>query len=90
MSQTAGPILATGAITVVNTVVFNGAAMDWRVPLATGLAALGFGLMERVSPQIAEILAWTTLITVLLTRVQPTQPSPVENAVTWWNRGGSS
>jgi hypothetical protein len=89
MSQTTGPILATGAITVVNQTIFHDKAMDWRVPVATGLAAIGFGLAERVWPKGVVILAWTVFGTVLLTRMQPDVPSPVESALSWWNKSGS-
>lgn len=87
MSATTGPILATGALTIVNRAVFNNQPIDWRVPIATGLATIGFSLFERVSPEIAKILAWTTFLTVLLTRLDPKVPSPVESATNWWKKG---
>jgi hypothetical protein len=87
MSRTIGPILATGTMTIVNQTVFNGKPMDWRVPIATGLAAVGFSLFERPAPELAVILAWTTFLTVLLTRTDPKVPSPVESAVEWWKKG---
>jgi hypothetical protein len=77
-----------GAITVVNNVVFHGQPMDWRVPIATGFAAIGFSLAERAWGQGAEILAWTALLTVLLSRTNPKVPSPVESAVAWYNNSG--
>jgi hypothetical protein len=88
VSKTTGPILAVGAITVVNATVFHGEPMDWRVPVATGLAAMGFSLAERSWPKGAEILAWTTLLTVLLTRTDPKVPSPTESALKWFNATG--
>jgi len=88
VSKTTGPILAMGAITVANSTVFHGQPMDWRVPIATGLAAIGFSLAERAWPQGAEVLAWTAFLTVLLTRTNPKVPSPAESAVTWFNTGG--
>lgn len=87
MSRTIGPILATGTLTVVNRTVFNGQPMDWRVPIATGLAAVGFSLFEKVTPELAIILAWTTFLTVFLTRLDPSVPSPVESANAWWKKG---
>lgn len=87
MSKTIGPVLAMGTVTVVNKSVFHGEPMDWRVPIATGLAAIGFSLAERAWPQGAEILAWTALLTVLLTRTDSKVPSPTESALTWWNEG---
>lgn len=88
MSATTGPILATGAVTIVNQSVFHGEPMDWRVPIATGLAAIGFNLAERVAPQPVKVLAWTTLLAVLLTRTNPNVPSPTESALAWWNSTG--
>ena len=87
MSRTIGPILATGAVTVANQTVFHGKPMDWRVPIATGLAAIGFSLFERAAPELANILAWTTFLTVMLSRTDPKVPSPVESAVEWWKKG---
>lgn len=84
MSQTTGPVLALGAVTVVNRTVFNGEPMDWRIPLATGLTAVGANLLEKAFPKGAEILAWTAFLTVLVTRLEPGVPSPVESAVKWW------
>jgi hypothetical protein len=85
MSATLGPVLATGMVTIVNTTVFHGQPMDWRVPVATGLAAVGFGLMERAWPQGATILAWSMFLTLILTRTNPAVPSPTESALAWWN-----
>ncbi|MFF8495182.1 hypothetical protein ACF06O_30640 [Streptomyces albidoflavus] len=87
MSQTTGPIIAVGAITVVNQTVFHDEPMDWRVPVATGLAAVGFSMAERAWPQGVKILAWTVLVTVLFSRTKSSVPSPVESALTWWNKG---
>jgi hypothetical protein len=91
MSATTGPVLAAGAITVANAVVFNDAEMDWRIPVATTLLAGGFYLLERAAGDVAEVLAWTLVVTTLFTRVDPNVPSPVESAVTWWdsNQKGS-
>lgn len=87
MSKTIGPILATGLVTIANKSIFHDEPMDWRIPAATGLAAIGFSLGERVWPDVMSILAWTSLITVLLTRIDPKVPSPIESALSWWNEG---
>lgn len=87
MSQTTGIVLATGAVTVVNQSVFNGQPFDWRVPIATGISAVGFTLAERVWPEGAKILAWTAFLTIMLTRVNPKVPSPAESALKWFNQG---
>lgn len=86
MSVTTGPILAAGAITVANQVVFNEAAMDWRVPVATTMLAGGMYLVERaIGADVAEVLAWSVLVATLFTRVNPSVPSPMESAVRWWD-----
>jgi hypothetical protein len=85
MSRTTGPVLAIGAITVTNRVIFNSQDMQWRVPIATGIAALAFNLAEQAFPRAAVALAYTALVTVLLTRVDPGVPSPVESMNRWWN-----
>jgi len=88
VSKTIGPILAMGGLTIANQTVFHNQPMDWRIPVATGLAAIGFSLAEKAWPQGAEILAWTALLTVLLTRTNPKVPSPAESAVAWFNNTG--
>lgn len=88
MSSTTGVILATGGLTMLNQSVFNGQPIDWRVPIATGIATVGFNLMERAWKQGAVILAWSTFMTVLLTRVNKDTPSPVETAARVLNYGG--
>lgn len=90
MSTTTGPVLALGAITVVNKTVFNSEPMDWRVVVATGLLAVGFNLVERAAPDAAQVLAWTALLASLVTRLDPSVPSPVESALRWWDEGKST
>lgn len=94
MSRTTGPILALGTVTVVNQTVFNDRPMDWRIPIATGLAMAGFSFAERAFPDGAQVLAWTALLTTLVTRIEPGTPSPVESAAAWWKsskgRGGGA
>lgn len=87
MSRSIGPIIATGAVTVVNRSVFHGKPVDWRVPIATGLAAVGFSLFEDAAPKVAVVLSWTVFLTVMLTRTDPTVPSPTESALDWWKKG---
>lgn len=90
MSKTTGPVLALGAVTIVNKTVFNEEPMDWRVVVATGLLAVGFNLVERLASDAAEVLAWTALLASLVTRLDPAVPSPVESALRWWDAGKSS
>jgi hypothetical protein len=86
VAKTTGPILLMGAVVIGNQVVLNNRDLDVRIPLATGLAAGAFALLERVSQQLAVGIAWTALVAVLLGRVDPNVPSPVESLNTWWEK----
>lgn len=86
MSETTGPILAVGAVTVLNQTVLHKKAMDWRIPIAVGVAAGAFSLLERGAPQAARLAAYTALLTVLFTRINGV-PSPTESFLSWWNAG---
>lgn len=84
MSQTTGPILALGGVTLFNSMILNNRPFDPKVPIAVGIAAGAFALAEKGWPQGATALAWMAFVTVLITRVQPGVPSPVESLNTWW------
>lgn len=87
MARTTGIVLATGAMTIANASVFHDKPLDFRIPVASGLAAIGFALMERAAPQLAVAMAWTGFAVVLLTRTDPRTPSPAESALAWWQEG---
>lgn len=84
MGATTGPILALGGITMANAILFNDQPFDFRVPIATLIATGAFDVVEKLAPKFATVLAWTALATVLLTRVDPAVPSPVETLSAWW------
>ena len=84
MALSTGPILAMGAITIVNQTIVHGQPMDWRVPIATGLAAGVFALGEHAWETGVVGLAWLALVTVLFVRTKPDVPSPVESMVSFW------
>lgn len=86
MAKTTGPVLAIGGITIANRVLFNDKPMDWRIPIATGITAMGFALVEKGWEKGAVTLAWLALITVLITRIDPGVPAPVETLDKWFNR----
>ena len=87
MAETTGPILAVGGITVFNQTVLNGKPIDWRVPIATGFLAGGFAVLEKGNATLAKGIAWIALLTVLLARVDPKTPAPVETLLKYWNGG---
>jgi hypothetical protein len=82
-------MLAVGAVTMVNQSIFNNKPINWRVPIGTGVAAIGLALVERGSRTLAIGIAYIALITVLFARVGDRSiPSPAESALTWWNASG--
>jgi hypothetical protein len=89
MAKTTGPILALGTITFLNQSVFHDKPMDWKLPIATGVAAGFFGLLEKTSEKAAVSLAYAALVTILLTRVNGV-PSPTESFLSWWNTNDKS
>jgi hypothetical protein len=87
MARSTGIVLAVGAITMGNSVIVNEQEINWRVPIATGIAAGMLALVEKVSEPLAVGIAYIALITVLFVRVQPNVPAPVESFNNWWNQG---
>lgn len=87
MARTTGPILAIGAVTLANQSLLNDKPIDWRIPIAAGLAAGLFALFEKGWEEAAVALAWTALAATLFTRLTPGVPSPIESAARWWERG---
>lgn len=85
MAESTGPILAIGALTVTNRVIFNDAPMDWKVPIGTALAAVLFTGMEKAVGRSAVWLAYLALVTTVFARVDPSVPSPAESALRWFN-----
>lgn len=67
MSASTGPVLAIGAVTFTNRVVLHGAPVDWKLPLATGLAALAFGAAEHINSPFVAGVAWVALVATLIT-----------------------
>lgn len=81
--RSTGPILAIGAITMINDSVVNDQPVNWKIPIATGISAAGFALLEHAWEQGAVGLAWIALVTILFARVNPSVPSPAESFVKW-------
>ena len=89
MAASTGPILAVGGIVVANQTIFNGRDLDWRIPIATGIAAaIAAGAETVIGPAIPRAIAVLSLVAVTLSRVDPSMPSPAESALTWWKRKG--
>ena len=87
MAESTGPILLAGAITVANQSIVNGKPINWRVVMATPILALVMAGVEKPLPKLATGVSYIALVTILLTRVDPSVPSPAESFVAWWEGG---
>jgi hypothetical protein len=79
MARSTGIVLAVGGITVFNEVILHSQPFNWKVPIATGIAAVMLGGLENLSPELAVGIAWVALVAVSLTRVNPNVPAPAES-----------
>ena len=87
MAKSTGIIIAVGAVTIFNDTILNKQELDFRVPIATAFGAIAFSLLEKVNEPITVGVAWVALLTVLLARVNPNKPAPIETLVKQWNQG---
>lgn len=85
MAKSTGIILAVGGITLFNRSVLQGKELDMRIPIATGITAGGFALLERGNEKLMVGIAWIALVTVIFARVDPKVPSPTESLLKYWN-----
>lgn len=83
MARSTGPILAVGAITLGNETIVAGKPIDWKIPVATGIAASVLALAEHAWPEGAVALSWVALVAVLFVRLTPGVPAPAESFVKW-------
>jgi hypothetical protein len=75
-----------GGVTLFNDLIVHNRALpqEAKVVVATGIAAGGFVLLERISPDFAVGLAWLAFTAVLLVRTNPSTPAPVESFLAWY------
>jgi hypothetical protein len=68
MAKSTGVVIAIGAMSYGNDVVFNGQNPTQAIPVivATGIAAGLLALLERVNQQMAVGIAWIALVTMAL------------------------
>lgn len=87
MAASTGPVLAIGAITLANNVIVHSKPLadQAKVIVGTGITAVALGLLEQASPGLAVGLAWLALVTLLLTRIDPKVPAPLESIANWYN-----
>jgi hypothetical protein len=88
MARSTGPVLATGGITFLNEWIGNGKSPDFTILLATGIAAGGFYLFEKVSAPLAVGIAWIAFVTSFLVTPKSGK-SAVENLTNLTGLGSS-
>jgi len=84
VAQSTGIILAIGALTLTNEVVFAPLAgqkvsVNWRILPATAGLALALAGLERIAPEFAVGLAWLGLVTAIAIPFG-NAPTPLQNA----------
>jgi len=79
MAKSTGVVLAVGAISFGNQ-LFANHELDFKIPVATAVAAVLLAGLEHVSQPLAVGIAWISLLTISLTRVNG-KPSPAENLI---------
>lgn len=94
MARSTGVVLATGAITAANELLFAPLAgsgkpwtnFNWRIIPATGFLALALAGLERIAPPFAVGLAWLTLVSSLVIRIGKA-PTALENVTNFLGYG---
>lgn len=86
MGKSTGPVLAAGVITWANHTFFEeGSEFVFeetvRTAVGTGLAAGFLTIIEKGAPQIAVMLSYAALLTVLLVPIRGSDNSPAVNAL---------
>ena len=87
MPASLGPILAAGGLVWGNAVIVHNHGpleqQQARVLVATLASAAGLSVLEKVMPATATLVAWLALTAVILVRVEPNVPSPLESIMAW-------
>lgn len=86
MGASTGPVLAAVAVVVGNAVIIHDQtwASQARTVVGGAVVAGGLSLMEKPFPAASTAFAWLVLASVLLVRVNPNVPSPLESFAAWW------
>jgi hypothetical protein len=77
MSATTGPIIAIGAVSFGNEFI-QGEGLNFKIVLATGIAAGILSLLEHLSVELALGITWIALVTELLAPPKKGLKSPVQ------------
>lgn len=88
MSRTIGPVAAITGVTLFNDVIMHNVDIqkEQRVIVGGIVVAVSLALVEQIAPDLAVGVAWLGLVTVLLVRIDPKVPSPLETFANWYNK----
>ena len=88
MADSTAPILLTGGATILSDYI-NGKGVDYRVAIATGIAAAVFAAVEPADRQVVVGVAWIALIASLIIPRANGTPGPAQTFLTAWNKAGT-
>lgn len=83
MAASTGIVIAVGAVTASNELIFSPLAghkiaFNWRIIPATGGLAVALAGLEKIAPGFATGLAWLSLVAALTLQFG-NAPSPIQN-----------
>ena len=87
MSASTGPILVAGAISFANSSLLNSQPVNWKIPIATGFAAVMLAGMEKVWGEGSVAMAYLAVVAVLFVPIA-NKPSPIENLLAFLKKNG--
>lgn len=85
MADSTAPLLMAGGATALADYM-EGHGVEWRVILATGLAASVFALLEKANHQLAVGGAWVAFVGSMVAPRSGGRPSPISVFLDQWNR----
>lgn len=83
MAQSTTPILLTGGLTALSDYMQK-QGVQWKVLLATGIAAAIFSVAEPVNPPLITGVAWLVFLGSMIAPRKGSQP-PIEVFLAQWN-----
>jgi hypothetical protein len=76
-----------GALSFANSSLLNQQPVNWKIPIATGIAAVMLSGIEKVWGEGATAMAWMAVVAVLFVPIN-NKPSPIENLLTFLQKNG--
>jgi hypothetical protein len=87
VSASTTPIVIAGGMTMLSDYM-QGKGVQYRVALATGIAATIFSVVEPADPGLIVATAWLALVASLVVTRPNGAPSPVEVFLAKWEKAG--